>query len=212
MKRSYILVLLLTLFPFGQVLAQNADQILDKAASTIENAGGVKAIFVLLMSHNSNMHGSIEGEIALERDKFRLTTADAITFFDGKTQWSYLKDSDEVTVTEPTPEELQAINPYEILNLYKKGYEQKIGNVTTYSGKPVYEVILQAQSNKSDIVSLKLFIAKDSYQLLFIQGTMRDGTVNDIAISGYQAVQKFPADYFVFKKKDYPKAELIDLR
>ena len=61
MKRSDILVLLLTLFPFGQVLAQNADQILDKAASTIENAGGVKGIFVLYMSQDRNSHGSMEG-------------------------------------------------------------------------------------------------------------------------------------------------------
>ena len=87
-----------------------------------------------------------------------------------------------------------------------------MGSVSTYAGKPVYEIILQAESNKSDIVSLKLYIAKDNYQLLFIQGTMRDGTVNDIAINGYKEGQKFPAGYFVFNKKDYPKAEIIDLR
>ena len=37
--------------------------------------------------------------------------ADVETFFNGKTQWVFVKENNEVTITEPTLKELREINP-----------------------------------------------------------------------------------------------------
>ncbi len=66
--------------------------------------------------------GNSNGSICLKDDKFLLETEGMTTWFDGRTQWSYLASSDEVNVSEPTPEELQGINPYAWLSLYKKDF------------------------------------------------------------------------------------------
>lgn len=212
MKRSYITLLLLAILSIGGLAAQGANPLLDKTASQLQSGGGIKATFMLVMSQNGLTHGAVEGEIALEGDKFKLSTPDAITYFDGKNQWSYLANSDEVTVTQPTAEELQTINPYMVLQLYKKGYNHKMGSTSTFGNQPIYEVILESQDKKNQMSRITLYIAKDTSRLLYIQGVMQDGTVNDIAINDYQEGQKFPAGFFVFDKKKHPTAEVIDLR
>ena len=103
---------------FSEAHAQSAIKVLDKAASTIALKNGVKADFKM-----TGGMGSASGTIVIKGKKFHATTPQATIWFDGKTQWTYLKDNDEVSVTTPNESQLQAINPYNFLNLYKKGYD-----------------------------------------------------------------------------------------
>ncbi len=42
---------------------------------------------------------SFEGTIQMKGDKFTLVTPDALTWFNGTTQWTYVERNDEVNVT-----------------------------------------------------------------------------------------------------------------
>ena len=68
------------------------------------------------------MEGSESGTIQLKGEKFVLKASEVITWFDGKTQWSYVVRNDEVNVSNPTQEELQQINPYTFLYMYQKDF------------------------------------------------------------------------------------------
>ena len=98
--------------------AQSAKSVLDKAASHITVKDGVKANFKMTGSM-----GNTSGTILIKGRKFQATTPVATVWFDGKTQWTYVKKNDEVNVSTPTEAQLQAINPYNFINLYKKGYD-----------------------------------------------------------------------------------------
>ena len=105
------------------MVAQQPDarDILDRAADAFRREGGIKITFsVRAPEGNSN------GSIRLKGDKFLLETEGVTTWFDGRTQWSYLASSDEVNVSEPAPEELQSINPYSWLSLYNQDYKLNI--------------------------------------------------------------------------------------
>lgn len=212
MRKRYLFYILLCVCSVNNVLAQSAHEILSKTAQAFEKAGGIKANFDLAISHNGFTQGHASGEICVDKDKFVLITPEATTYFDGKTQWSYLADSNEVTVTEPTSEELQSLNPYALLYLYKDNYGSSLGTQTTYKGKSVYEVVLNALHPDNNVAQMTLYITRDTYQLLYIQATLRDGTLNDIAIENYKPNVKFAQHDFVFDKKKYPKVEVIDLR
>ena len=99
--------------------AQSARSILDKAAATVSNASGVEASFQMITKQ-----GTTSGQIAVKGSKFHATTPDASVWFDGKTQWTYMKGNEEVNVSNPTEAELQAINPYNFINIYKKGFKR----------------------------------------------------------------------------------------
>ena len=106
--------------------AQNPVSILDKAASAYENSNGISASFALYTrSDMQKMSESFEGTINMRGDKFTLVTPDMITWFDGKTQWSYVERNDEVNVSTPSGEELQFTNPAILLRVYKKGFTPK---------------------------------------------------------------------------------------
>ena len=100
------------------VQAEGAKSILDKAATTVSNPNGVQANFQMI----SKQYGSTYGSISIKGRKFHASTPEAIVWFDGKTQWTYMKNNDEVNVSNPTEAELQAINPYNFINIYKQGF------------------------------------------------------------------------------------------
>ena len=98
MKKSFIITLLLALvstLSFGQNASQ-ARSILDKAASVIGRKGGATANFSI-----SGKYGNSSGTIAIKGNKFRATTPDAIVWYDGKTEWTYIKKNEEVNVSTP---------------------------------------------------------------------------------------------------------------
>ena len=113
----------------------DAKAILDRTAAAFRAAGGVKAEFTI-----RTQDGSTAGTLRLKGDKFLLETDGITTWFDGRTQWSYLASTDEVNISEPTPEELRDINPYTLLYIYKQGYTWQMGT----SAGNYYEVVLNA--------------------------------------------------------------------
>ena len=180
--------------------AQTATKVLDKAAATVTMKEGVKADFKM-----SGSMGSTTGTIVIKGKKFHATTPQASVWFDGKTQWTYMKDNDEVNVSNPNESQLQAINPYNFLNLYKKGYKATINS----SGSS-HVVHLTASSADRKIKELFITVDKKTYhptQVKLLQG--KKWTVFDITNLKKQATADAE---FRFNAKEFPHAEIIDLR
>lgn len=206
-----VLIALLTLPAFAQQQVQ-AKVVLDRAAAAFRNAGGVKAGFEVKAFSRGGLVGETGGVIQLKGEKFKLKTADVVTWFDGKTQWSYLADSEEVNVSNPTPAELQSLNPYALLQLYQQGYVCRLGTTKSFRGKPVYEVNLTAVNRTQEPERMAVVIAKDTFRPLFVTVEQRDKSRSEITITSYQTGQKYADALFTFDKKQYPQAEIIDLR
>lgn len=193
--------------------AQSAKSVLDKATDAFSRKGIIKAEFTVKNFIGQKQSGQpLTGTIILNGKKFKLKTQGVTTWFDGTTQWTYVPENEEVNVTEPTEEELQAINPYNFLNFYKKGYNCKFGTTRKFAGKDIYDVQLVAKDNKTDIKQVVVFIDKKTNQLLQIK--FRQGTNNwmSITVNSFVGNQKYPEKTFSFDKEDAPRAEIIDLR
>ena len=134
-----------------------------------------------------------------------------ITWYNGETQWSYVKANEEVNVSVPTAEEQQNINPYAFLDIYKKGYNYSIKE-TTLRGKPCYEVTLKAQRKNNNLRTLIIDIEKSTYAPLCIRMQQNNQTWVRISVLSYTGNRQFKPEYFEFNHKDYPQAEIIDLR
>ena len=119
--RKYIfsvLIALLSLPVIAQQQQSQAKAVLEKTAEAFKKAGGVRADFTLKALNDGRLEGRENGVIQLKGEKFMLKTSETTTWFDGKTQWSYMVRNDEVNVSTPTQEELQQINPYTFLYMY----------------------------------------------------------------------------------------------
>ena len=214
--RKYIfsvLIALLSLPVIAQQQQSQAKSILDKTAEAFRKAGGVKADFTVKAVTNGLVEGAENGTIQLKGEKFVLKTTDIVTWFDGRTQWSYVAKNDEVNVSNPTQEELQQINPYTFLYMYQKGFSYKLGTMKTFRGKAIWEVVLTAKDKAQDLERITLYVTKEGYEPLYILLQQRaHPTRNAITVTGYQTGQKYADTLFTFDRKQYPSAEIIDLR
>ncbi len=189
-----------------------ARKVLDTTAAELSEKGGVKANFIADQVVNGEVTGSISGSMCIEKNKFQLTTPDMTVWYDGQTQWSYIKASEEVNISSPTPEEQQTMNPYAFVELYKKGYKYKMKE-TTLRGKACYEVRLTAESRKQPLETLIINIDKRTYEPMCIRMHRRGNKEwTRIAIHQFQNGQAFSSSDFEFNANDFPQAEVIDLR
>ncbi len=209
---SIILAILLPLTVFGQK-DDKAKEILDKSSVTFSNAGGVYAYFTLNVHDvKAKVKESFDGTIQMKGDKFYLSTPDADSWFNGKTQWVYLKATEEVNVSEPSKEELQMISPSTLFNIYKNGFNYKyIGEKNDIKGKPVYEVEL-IPKKKSELQKMTIQISKKENLPVTISIFNKNEINNIIYINKYETGKSYTDSMFVFDKKKYPEAEVIDLR
>ena len=181
--------------------AQTAQQVLDKTASVIGNKSGASANFQM----SSPKYGSASGTIAIKGNKFSAHTDKATVWYNGKTQWTYMKSTNEVNVSNPTQAQQMSMNPYTFINIYKTGY-----TATMKTAGNNYEVRLVAQNQKRTVQELVITIDKKSYVPSKIR--MRQGKGwTDISVSNFKA-KSIPNSTFTFNSKDYPKAEIVDLR
>lgn len=213
MKRQIIglLIIMLGLIPAGAQNRNEAKKVLDATATAFKKQGGIEANFKADQFEHGNLKGSVSGTMHIEGNKFQLTTPDMITWYNGETQWSYVKANEEVNVSVPTAAEQQHINPYAFLNIYKKGYDYSMKE-TTLRGKSCYEVTLKAQNKNNELRTLIIDIEKATYAPMCIRMQQRNKNWVRISVLHYTGNHQFKPEYFEFNQKDYPKAEIIDLR
>lgn len=198
--KKFILIALVTFFTMG-TSAQTAKEILDKTATVVGRKGGASANFSL----TSPKYGSANGTIAIKGNKFNARTAQAIVWFDGTNQWTYMKNTNEVNISKPNQAKQMSMNPYTFINIYKSGYNM---DLKVQGGK--YVVHLVAQNQKRSIAEMYIYITPKTY--IPSQVKMRQGTTwSNIYISGFKA-KSLSNNTFVFNSKDFPQAEIIDLR
>lgn len=177
----------------------NARKILDKTASIVGRKGGASASFSI-----KGKRGSASGTISVKGNKFAARTADAIVWFDGKTQWTYMKSSQEVNISNPTEAQQQAMNPYKFITLYKSGFN--ISMKTIASG---WQIHLTAQNRSRSIKEMYITIGKN-YLPKEVRMLQSSGW-STITISGFKA-SNISDSAFRFNAREFPHAEVIDLR
>lgn len=204
MKRliSSITIICLTAmmaFAAGNTSAE-AKKILDKAAAKVNLSKGATANF----SISGGKIGNQSGTISIKGNMFQASTATAIVWFDGKTQWTYMKNNDEVNISTPNAAKQASMNPYTFINIYKKGYNLSVEN--TASGKQVH---LTAQNKNASIKEMYVLVDKN-YNIKQVKMKQSAGWYS-ISISNLTS-KNLSDSAFTFNAKDYPKAEVIDLR
>ena len=217
MKNLFIILLAFIGIP---ALAQSqytpdteAKSILDKTAQALQKTTGAQAAFTLTIENNqTNEKQTLSGALWLKGNKFKLVADDIETYYNGKTQWVYMVDEDEVTVSTPTADELQDINPTLIISSYKTGYKLKKDSDATVDGKAAFVVCIYPDDRTKPYHRIEILIEKSSYNILSINTYGKNGTNTLIKIKKYERDVSLADSLFAFDEKKYPNAEVIDLR
>jgi len=195
--KKFFSLLLVTIMTTALFAADNGKKILDKASDKIAISKGFTASFNISGGKLNN-----SGTISVKGNKFCARTNNAIMWYDGKTQWVYNKKSEEVNISRPSSSAQQSMNPYTFLNLYKKGYTTQTS--TTASGTQVHLV------GKGKSISEMYILLDKAYNIKEVKFCQKGKWVT-IHISNLKN-RTLPNSEFSFNAKDFPKAEVIDMR
>ncbi len=183
------------------VYALSANDVLDKTAVAISESDGVTATFAI----SGKGQSTVDGNVSVKGKMFKTTMPYGIVWFDGKTQWTYVSKNEEVNVNTPSESELQSINPYNFIYIYRNGYESIVD-----SKGDKHIIHLTATDNQHSIKQMEITVDKTTYIPSKIRMN-QNGEWYTILIKSFKKT-KLSDNMFRFNPKDYPQVEIIDLR
>lgn len=220
---SVVICLLISFQGFSQqpkeVVDAKAKAILDEVAAKTKSYTSIKAEFgsvteKKVTNTESKVTESQTGTLNLKGEKYKLEIKGQTIFCDSKTQWTYIKESNEVQINSaPDPKATDNINPVNIFTIYEKGYKYKYDKEETVNGSKADVVDLYPLApDKKSYHTIKLTIDKAKKQIVSVKIMNKNGTTNIITVKSFTANSDMPDAMFIFNKADYKGVEVVDLR
>ena len=206
---SVFCLMLVTLSLGAQTSDPKAKTIVDKAISQLYKTPSKFDFTTTYIAGNTNQKEVQKGVCAINGKKAYISLAGMETFFDGKTQWVYVKANNEVSISEPTPQEQKEMNPLMMIRGYEKTHRVAFDE-TTNDPTVWYLFLYPTVSKKVDYFRIRLSIDKNTSQLKKIEFSQRNADKLIFTIQKQQPIKDVAI--FTFDKRKYPKVEMNDLR
>jgi outer membrane lipoprotein-sorting protein len=188
------------------VQAQDANKIMKTASAKFKSHKSVESNYTIVYTEGTKKR-SATGGIIMQKNKYVNLIEGNKTWFNGKTMWTYVKENEEVNVTEPSNSDMLSNNPYFFINSYSKEYNATLQN----SVGNTYDVKLTPKNSNEDVKYVILKLLKGSYQPVSLSIVMKKSQM-DIVLNTFKTGKAYKNSSFSFDKNKYPDAEIIDLR
>jgi outer membrane lipoprotein-sorting protein len=225
MKKLTLLILTSALAITSAFAQKDADAkvILNKLSKQYRSYDAIKTDFNLTIDNQQAGIQEKQTGILIARsktNKYKVTlysaaqAKPAVTqeiISDGKSQWTFLKDANEVQLSDADNSE-EGFNPAQIFTMYEKGYKYLYTGQQKIAGK-VYQVVdLSPEDGKKSFFKVRLMIDKVKNQLYSAQIFDKNGSRYQYILRTFTPNFKAPETTFAFNKKLYPGVEVVDLR
>lgn len=206
------------------VMAQHdpvAKKILDRLSEKTKTYQTIKVQFTnTLINEVEDFSESFQGIIFLKGDMYKLDFMGTETFCDGKTKWIYLKDSEEVNITnvEVYDEEESEMeselfnNPRKIFTIYEDDFKYMYLEDKLVDNITVSVIDLIPESLEKNYSRIRLFINKTKDQLYSLKYFSKDGNNYIFKLHSFETNELYEDSFFVFDVSQHPEVEVIDLR
>ena len=203
LKRILLLIAVITGCCSAVSGAETATSILDRASAKFKGEKSIQAAYTITTEGHKQ-----SGTLTIAGDRFTIASPQISSWYDGKTQWTYSTQTGEVNITEPTPEELQQVNPFAIINSFRKLYK------ATLVKSPASEKVVRLTSvdPKNDIKSVVLTLNATTLYPTKIDLTMGNRRTVTIQVTSVKAGGQLPVSDFRFNPNKYPGIPVVDLR
>ncbi len=191
-----------------------AKSILSEVSRKYRSFNIVKADFNFSVENKqNNLKQTEKGTLYAKSNskKYKVTMSERDLLSDGKVQWTYLKNDDEVQLSNVDNSE-DALNPANIFTIFEKGFKY-IYNGERRVGTKVYQMIdLSPEDPKKSYFKIRLSIDKAAKQLASVVIFDKNSNTYTYTITAFTPNAKVPESAFVFNAKAHPGVEIVDLR
>ena len=191
-----------------------AKSILSEVSRKYRSYNIIKADFNFSVENKqNNLKQSEKGTLYAKSNskKYKVTMAERDLLSDGKVQWTYLRNDDEVQVSNVDNSQ-DALNPANIFTIFEKGFKY-IYNGERKVGSKVYQMIdLSPEDTKKSYFKIRLSIDKAAKQLARVMIFDKNSSTYTYTITAFTPNAKVPESTFTFNAKAHPGVEVVDLR
>ncbi len=183
--------------------ADDAAQLIADAAAKLRNAKSVTAVCKI-----TSAAGIENATLTMSGNKFRVKSAKADILYDGTTMWAYSAATNEVSISEPTPEEISQINPLAVMDYYTKSYTASA--LPSSGGQK--NIKLTADARNAAISSAEVSLKATTLTPTAVNLLLSSGQKISIAVSSVKFGGALPSSTFTYRLSLHPSAQLVDLR
>jgi outer membrane lipoprotein-sorting protein len=216
MKRFLFVTVLLAFAVTGYSQQDaKAKEILEKVTKTTQSLSSLDAKFSFEMNNKAqNIQEKSTGTIVLKNKKYKLNIPQMglqVTC-DGKTIWTYMVNSNEVSISNLDESTDELMDPAKIFTIYERGFNYKYVGESVDGGVPVYNIDLTPQKPSGDIQKIKIMIDKQKMLIRGANMSGKDGNNYNVNVTQFKTDGVYPDADFVFDSKKYKGIEVIDMR
>ena len=189
----------------------DAKAVLDKMSSTYKAMSGYEISFVQKNFSEAEVIAQTAGSAAVSKEKFVLKIEGQQIYCNGPVLWTYLVESQELTISNFEPEE-GAINPANIYDIYKNGFTFEYKRQDNVKGELVDVVELVSTDEDADFTNIIMYIGQKDAYLKAWDLIDYDGAKTNFEVAAFKPDQVFDAKYFEFDEEANPVQHKEDLR
>ena len=154
-----------------------------------------------------------EGTMKVKGKKFRLQLDKNTVINDGTTMYTYSKESNEVTLNDPSEMD-QELDPTKIFTQYEKGFKVQFVEEKTDATGTVVQVVklFPTDAGKKPYHTVVLTVDKAKNEPKSVQVLYKDGNVVTYTLKKFTANAVLADALFTFDKAKYPGVEVNDMR
>jgi outer membrane lipoprotein-sorting protein len=213
MKNGIFLVAMLVVGFCAKAQDKKAEAILDAMSAKYKALKTFNANFTYgVEGANMKLTSVFTGNVTVKGNKFKLKTAGQEIFNNGKDIYTYVKETNEVNISDFNPNDDSDFSPTKIYSIYKKGYKY-IFKEEKKEGAASYEIVeLSPTSGKSNVAKIQISVNKNDKSIKTWKVWDKSGKKTVFRIDKF--VPNVPATdaLFTFDKSKYPGVEVVDLR
>jgi outer membrane lipoprotein-sorting protein len=213
-------ILFLTVIIFAALFAQaqqdaKAKGILDQVSGKTRSFKSISADFSFSMVNKAmSINEKNDGSIKLKGQKYLvdLPGAGIKIYSDGKTNWNYMKQGNQVTISTLDEDSGELMDPTSLFTIYEKGFTSKFVAEKNVGGKTVYQIELFPDKKEYDVSKVTIDINKETMMIQSAQLVGNDANIYGIVVKKMETNKEFSDAEFAFDAKKFPDVEIIDLR
>lgn len=213
----FVALLLLSATTWAQFpdLDPKAKVILDKLSAKTKAFTSITASFnSTLDNKKANLKVNQKGSLKLKGNKFKIELDDYLIINDGKTAWTYTKESNEVQVDDAAEmKKGNSIKPSEIFTIWENGFKYKYDKEVTIAGVKCDVIKLFPKDNKTkNYHTIILTINKSKMEVQGIEVLGKAGDNYTYTVTKFAPNLALADTDFNFEKTKFPGVEVIDNR
>jgi outer membrane lipoprotein carrier protein len=185
--------------------------ILDAMSNKYKEIPAFRAKFTYALENPNGVNEVSEGEIVVKGGKFILKLGGQEIINNGTTVWTYMKESNEVNISDYEPDE-NDITPTKIYTMYKKGYKYLFLEEKLEAGKSYEIVDLVPEDKKNQFYKVRIEINKKDKSVKSWKVFEKSGNRYLYTVKSFERLNKVEDNVFSFDKTKYKGVEVIDLR